>query len=61
MPAKQKLNFKINVREIGFGFLVCIEDQHEVVNDEIWCEDNDSIIDQIRTWIDEIFEKKEKT
>lgn len=60
MAQPKKCNFKIFVREIGNGFLVCIEDQYESVVGERFCKDSASIIGQIRTWIDEIFKEKEE-
>jgi len=60
MPMEQKMNFKIKVREIDFGFISTLENQNGVEMREMWCKDSDSIIGQIRTWIDEIFKEKEE-
>ena len=58
--AKQKLGFKIHVKEISNGFIVYLENEHGINFQEIFCENRESIIGQIRTWVDELFVERAK-
>ena len=40
--AKDKMSFKINVREIDFGFIASIENQYDVDVGKRHCEDKSS-------------------
>lgn len=58
--AKEKMEFKIQLREIGNGFLVSLETKHGTLWEEKFCEDREAIIGQMRTWIDTVFDNREK-
>ena len=60
--AKDKMSFKINVREIDFGFIASIENQYHVDVGERHCEDKSSLLGHIQEWVDMMFKKqKEKS
>ena len=57
--AKEKIRFKIKVREIGFGFIATIENTSEIEMDERHCEDESSLIGQIKEWVSLVLKKQE--
>ena len=60
MSKQNPMNFTIKVKRIDNGFIASIENRNGVQYEERFCEDGVAIIGQVRTWIDQIFEKAAK-
>lgn len=58
--AKQKMEFKIRVREIDNGFLVSLENPHGISWEERYCKDRIGITELIKTWAGRLFDDREK-
>ena len=58
--AKQKIEFKIKVKEIGNGFIVSMENVHGINWEENFCEDREAIILQLIGWVDKMLKPREE-
>ena len=55
--AKQKLGFKVHVKEIGNGFIVYLENEHGVNWEELYCAGPTEVILQMEVWVKRLFKE----